>query len=308
MRYQYSRNDRVCEYRWQTWITLVTGQGHTHSHGHSHGHDHSHGHGHGHKKKKSKHEFHELEEEGFISFAKKEQQTKTVKKPKKDLNVYAVFLHYLGDAISSLLVLVAGLLLHFYDNTWTHYIDPVARYENSSMQLTFISLVIIVFILVTTVPLGKFVVNWRSVRQCSLILLQKAPGEVRIGPIRDRLSKVEGVLGVHDLHVWEVQSGMTIASVHVSVEEGADFAHLLPEVRQIFHENGIHSTSVQPEFVPRNHRVWSVVLLTWKGTLFCEQNCINDCDEDWCCKKTAERHQSVEKEYSLEFAVWWDKS
>jgi len=60
------------------------------------------------------------------------------------MNVHAVFLHYLGDALSSVLVLIAGFLLKWFDGqTWTLYIDPVS------------SLVIVVLIMWTTLPLGK---------------------------------------------------------------------------------------------------------------------------------------------------------
>jgi zinc transporter 1 len=49
------------------------------------------------------------------------------KKAKKDMNVHAVFLHFLGDAISSVMVLIAGALIHFFHGTWILYIDPVSR-------------------------------------------------------------------------------------------------------------------------------------------------------------------------------------
>lgn len=59
------------------------------------------------------------------------------------MNVHAVFLHYLGDAISSLMVLGAGALIHWFHGEWTKYIDPVS------------SLIIVGIILWTTVPLGE---------------------------------------------------------------------------------------------------------------------------------------------------------
>ena len=55
-----------------------------------------------------------------------------------DLNFRAVILHYFGDALSSLCLLFAGILLHFFpvniqknENLWTLYIDPVSRFVNS---------------------------------------------------------------------------------------------------------------------------------------------------------------------------------
>ena len=40
----------------------------------------------------------------------------------------SVFLHYLGDMLSSFFVLVAGLLLHYFHGDWTEYLDPVFRF------------------------------------------------------------------------------------------------------------------------------------------------------------------------------------
>jgi len=205
-----------------------------------HGHDHAHGH----KEKKEK-------------------------APRRDMNVHAVFLHYLGDAISSLLVLGAGLFLHFFKgNSWTVYIDPIA------------SLVIVALIVFTTIPL---------VRRCSTILLQSTPSEVSVDDIRNQLRKVEGLISIHDLHVWQLVDGMIISSIHISVEEGVDFTSLVQEVKRIFHEAGIHSSTIQPEFVPRN----------FQDTNVCEQNCVQECDEDWCCKRSADRRKEMSEEYSL---------
>jgi len=88
---------------------IATGQSHGHSHSHqggAHGHgNESHGHGHGH------------ESHGHTSHTSK----------KRDVNVHAVFLHYLGDMISSVLVLAAGLLIYFFsprETSWVLYVDP----------------------------------------------------------------------------------------------------------------------------------------------------------------------------------------
>jgi Co/Zn/Cd efflux system component len=63
---------------------------------------------------------------------------------KWDTNVQAIFLHYLGDAISSAMVLGAGLLIHFFRKAkWIAYIDPAS------------SLLIVLLILWTTLPLSK---------------------------------------------------------------------------------------------------------------------------------------------------------
>lgn len=53
-----------------------------------------------------------------------------------DMNTYAVFIHYLGDMISSVFVVIAGIALLIWEgNTWADYIDPVARYEKAACPI-----------------------------------------------------------------------------------------------------------------------------------------------------------------------------
>lgn len=40
---------------------------------------------------------------------------------------------------------------------------------------------------------------------------------------------------MHDFHVWQLVDGLVISSVHISVEEGADFINVVEEIKKIFH-------------------------------------------------------------------------
>jgi len=179
-----------------------------------------------------------------------------------DVNMWAVFIHYLGDAVSSLIVLGTGILLHYFHAGWALYIDPVS------------SLIIVVLIVSTTVPL---------VKRCSVILLQGVPEQIDMDSLRSEIGKLDYIVSIHDLHIWQLVDGMTIASVHILVEEGGNLGDVLYHVKRIFHKYGIHSSAIQPEFIQSP----SV------QTNFCAQNCVEECDEDWCCKKTADRITGV---------------
>eukprot|EP01090_Pellita_catalonica_P010833 TRINITY_DN2227_c0_g1_i3.p1 TRINITY_DN2227_c0_g1~~TRINITY_DN2227_c0_g1_i3.p1 ORF type:complete len:405 (+),score=57.01 TRINITY_DN2227_c0_g1_i3:239-1453(+) len=247
------------------------------SHGHSHSHGGHGGHGHGgHGKKKEKHghghgdkkEHGHGEKHGHGKKKKKHAHAHGKKKKKAflnlDVNVYAVFIHYAGDMLSSFIILVAGLLIYFFDAKWTLYIDPAA------------SIVIVALILWTTIPL---------VKRCAIILLQSTPEEIEMGSLRLDLRDEPGVENLHDLHVWQLTDGMTIASVHVSVEEGIEWPMLVKELKSVFHAYGIHSSVIQPEFVPKDK----------PGKGYCMENCVVDCEEDWCCKKKAKKDKHKDK-------------
>lgn len=265
--------------------------GHSHSHGHGHGpnklndsaeallvperehedeHEEAHEHSHEQKKeKKNKNHSHKHDKEHKHKHKNGHGHEHSHKKKlsEMDLNTWAVFIHFLGDAISSLFVLATGLLLHFFQTNWTKYLDPAA------------SMLIVVLITVTTIPL---------VKRCSMILLQSVPSHIDLDSVRDRIGSVDGVIAVHDLHVWQLVDGMVIASVHLLLEEGYDVGTAVYQVKQIFHAFGIHSSAIQPEFIK----------ISMKKEDFCRQNCVEECEADWCCKDTAEKTKDLQEHYS----------
>jgi len=247
--------------------------GHSHGekkekHGHSHG-EKDHGHSHGEKKEKHGHSHGETDHGHSHGDKKKEKHGHSHGEEKEkgmDMNMRAVFLHYVGDMLSSAFVLITGLLFYFLDD------NP--KFVNASLILNFLdptsSLLIVGLILWTTVPL---------VKSCAQILLQSTPEDVDVGKLRKKLSKIDGVRGVHDLHVWQLVDGLAIASVHILCDHSAAFDAIQKKLQKVFHKNSIHSSTIQPEFVDP----------AAPNRNFCEVNCVADCEEDWCCKTEAEK-------------------
>ncbi|TPX42934.1 hypothetical protein SeMB42_g03761 [Synchytrium endobioticum] len=153
------------------------------------------------------------------------------------LNMQGVFLHVLGDALASIGVVISALVIQFGKGEWKYYADP------------FISLVITALITASTVPL---------VRSAAYILLQGVPQSVPIDLVRERILELDGIIDVHELHVWQLSDTKAIASVHVIVQAPfttaygsipPDYMNIAYEIKQLLHEYGIHSTTVQPEFL-----------------------------------------------------------
>lgn len=137
------------------------------------GHEHEH-HDHDHEKSEHPHDEHSPQSGG-----------------KRNLNVQSAFLHVVGDAISSVGVILAALLIRYTGREW---IDPL------------ISILIGVIILA-----GSF----RVLRSALHILLEGVPEGMSIKQINERMSSVEDVKGVHDLHVWNLGSEQISLSAHV---------------------------------------------------------------------------------------------
>ena len=64
--------------------------------------------------------------------------------------------------------------------------------------------------------------TWSLLRQALDVLLEASPRGVDIAEVRQHILETSGVLGLHDLHVWTITSGLNAVSAHVIVAEDAD--------------------------------------------------------------------------------------
>jgi len=60
--------------------------------------------------------------------------------------------------------------------------------------------------------------------------------------------QVEGIQDVHELHVWQLTATRIIATIHIRCRSPSDYTAIAVRVNQLFHDEGIHSITVQPEF------------------------------------------------------------
>ena len=87
-----------------------------------------------------------------------------------------------------------------------------------------------------------------TVRSASFILLQGVPSTVSIEEVRTAILDVEGVLSLHELHVWQLSESKIVASVHVMASRNHDFMPVAAKIRKALHLRGIHSSTIQPEY------------------------------------------------------------
>jgi len=88
--------------------------------------------------------------------------------------------------------------------------------------------------------------GWRLLRDSSRILLEGSPKDVDVEEVGNALARAEGVVEVHDLHVWEVTSGFPALAAHVLVPEGDDCHARRRELESLLAERfGIEHTTLQ---------------------------------------------------------------
>ncbi len=148
---------------------------------------------------------------------------------KESLNVEGASLEVLADTIGSIGVIIAALGLQLFGWSW---LDPV------------IAAAIGLWILPRTWHLGR-----RAVR----ILIEAAPDEVDLEALTSDLNGLEGVVDVHDLHVWTLTSGMDSASAHLAVRDGADSHAVLDQARALLADR-YHVAHATLQVEPDTHR------------------------------------------------------
>jgi cobalt-zinc-cadmium efflux system protein len=138
------------------------------------------------------------------------------------LNMRAVLRHVLADAAGSAGVVVAALVVV---TTGWRYADPVA------------GVMIAVLVLAS---------SFSVLRESVHILLEGTPRGIDARELAARLTRVPGVVDVHDLHVWTITSGFTALAAHVLVQPGNDCHARRRELETLLErEYGIEHTTLQ---------------------------------------------------------------
>jgi cobalt-zinc-cadmium efflux system protein len=144
----------------------------------------------------------------------------------RDINIRSTFIHMLGDTLSTAAVIVGGFAILVTRINW---IDPV------------LSLLIAAMILWSSISIVRETLN---------ILLEGTPRGLSVPEIRGSLAAIDGVLDVHDLHVWSLGSQTRALATHVTIDDipPSESTRILEEIReQLLRRYGIYHTTVQFE-------------------------------------------------------------
>jgi cobalt-zinc-cadmium efflux system protein len=116
---------------------------------------------------------------------------------KRSINVRGAYLEVLGDLVGSIAVIIAAIVIV---TTGFTQADAIA------------SLLIAILIVPRAIGL---------LREVVVVLTESAPVDVQVAEIRQHLRDTDGVVDVHDVHVWQLTRGAPVFSAHVIVEDAA---------------------------------------------------------------------------------------
>jgi cobalt-zinc-cadmium efflux system protein len=141
----------------------------------------------------------------------------------ESLNIKGAWLHVVADTLGSAQAIVAGGLIWAFG--W-NIVDPIAS-------------VLIAVLIVWSA--------WSLLRQSVNVLMEATPDHIDTDEVASALAAVEGVVEVHDLHVWTITSGFDSLTVHATVE-GRPHGDVLQDIRLLIHSRfGIEHSTVQLE-------------------------------------------------------------
>lgn len=142
-----------------------------------------------------------------------------------DLNIRAAFMHMLGDAVSSIAIMAGAVAIHF---TGLEIIDPV------------LSVLIGVLIIWTA---------WDIIQESLNVLLEGLPRGLDLMEVCASMRQIEGVIEVHDVHIWSLGSNAHALSCHVLIEDmpPSESNAILQRVNELLNKFHIHHCTVQFE-------------------------------------------------------------
>ena len=114
---------------------------------------------------------------------------------KDDLNIRSAYMHMVGDAAASFGVVIAGIIIA---TTGFYMADPI------------VSIVFAALVLWS---------SWGILTEAINVLLESTPADIDLASVEASICSVDGVLNVHDLHVWTVSSGLVASTLHIVVAE-----------------------------------------------------------------------------------------
>lgn len=138
----------------------------------------------------------------------------------EDLNIEAARLEVLGDALGSIGVIAAGVVIL---TTKFYLADPI------------VSIALAVFILPRT---------WSLIKRSIHILMEGVPSSVSYEAVKKAILEIKGVTGVFELHIWSIASDITALSAHVVVIDPSKSQAILKEITSMLEKRFMisHST------------------------------------------------------------------
>lgn len=128
------------------------------------------------------------------------------------LNMRAAFLHLLSDTLSSVGVVIAGIIINYYP--W-YFLDSLA-----------------------TVIIGLFILfqGYQVLKQSTMILMERVPANIDIEKVKKMVEEIPGIDNLHHIHIWQIDEKKYLFESHITLAEDMKISeadHIRKKVEEI---------------------------------------------------------------------------
>lgn len=149
------------------------------------------------------------------------------KDSKNNMNIKSAYLHLLTDVMTSIVVMIGGILMKYFD---IYRIDSI------------LSIAIAIYLIFA---------SYKLLLASIKILMQFTPQDVDIIGVTNQICDIPNVKNVHHVHFWQLNDKDIFFEAHIDLEKDiyiTEFQDILTEIESILHKNNINHLNIQPEF------------------------------------------------------------
>lgn len=150
------------------------------------------------------------------------------KDSKENLNVKAAYVHLIGDTLSSVAVIIGGILIYFYDIFW---LDPLL-----------------------TILIGLYILKetWSILKETIDILMQTTPAELDLQKVKTEIEQLKEILNIHHVHAWKLTDKEIHFDCHVDLRSDQRLSEIEAIRKNIeellYYKFGINHITIQFEY------------------------------------------------------------
>ena len=146
---------------------------------------------------------------------------------KDNLNIRSAYLHLFTDALSSLIIIIGGVFIYFFNFYW---IDPIL-----------------------TIIIGVYILreSYEIIRKTVNILMEGAPEGIDLHDIKREIEKIDGVENLHHVHIWQTDDRNINFEGHIDVDSDlkiSEACEIREKIESILHSFGITHSTIQIEY------------------------------------------------------------
>ena len=149
------------------------------------------------------------------------------KDSKDSMNIKSAYLHLLTDVMTSIAVMIGGILMKYYNIYWIDSLLSIG----------------IAFFLIFS--------SYKLLIASLKILMQFTPKEINIQELNDHLCCLEKVKNIHHIHLWQLNDKDLFFEAHIDLEQDikiTEFQDILHEIEKILNKHKITHFNIQPEY------------------------------------------------------------